>query len=118
MEQEALSPNIPLGEVSLKKKGKFRNKFLKQDFFHSRAQMYRHHVTERNFAEKFIFLLNYSNGYLTSCEKKKNFSPRNLFFCSNARRSKSSRQGATKWPTGPGKGSNPRLLGALINFRF
>ena len=26
------------------------------------------------------------------------------------------RQGAPKWPTGSGKGSNPRLLGALINF--
>ena len=26
------------------------------------------------------------------------------------------RQGIPKWPTGSGKGSNPRLLGALINF--
>ena len=26
-------------------------------------------------------------------------------------------QGAPKWPTGSGKGSNPRILGAPINFR-
>ena len=39
MEQESLSPNIPLGEVSLKKKEAFKNKFLKQDFFRSNAQM-------------------------------------------------------------------------------
>jgi len=26
------------------------------------------------------------------------------------------RQGAPKWPTGSGKGSNPRLLGAPVNF--
>ena len=46
MEQESLSPNIPLGEVSLKKKGKFKNKFLKRDFFRSSAKMdIRHHVT-------------------------------------------------------------------------
>ena len=28
------------------------------------------------------------------------------------------RQGATKWPTGSGKGSNPRILAALINMRL
>ena len=27
------------------------------------------------------------------------------------------RQGAPKWPTGSGKGSNPRFLGAPVNFR-
>ena len=32
-------------------------------------------------------------------------------------KSKMAARGATKWPTGSGKGSNPRLLGTLINFR-
>ena len=66
MEQESLSPTYP---------------FLKRDFFRSNAQMdICHHVTERNFAEKFIFLLNYSNGYLTSCEKKKKFLAEKFIF--------------------------------------
>ena len=36
--------------------------------------------------------------------------------CHTACKIQNGRQGAQKWPTGSGKGSNPRLLGAPVNF--
>ena len=36
--------------------------------------------------------------------------------CRTACKIQNGRQGAPKWPTGSGKGSNPRLLGAPVNF--
>ena len=65
MEQESLSPNIPLGEVPLKKREHLKINFSSKISF---AQM-----LKWIFDIMFHKEIYYSNGYLTSCEKKEKF---------------------------------------------